>query len=92
MSDQSFRGVPVNCCFPGSLSAKAGIRAGDIILVANGRRVDSLDAYLDARNVYSDRVELTVQRGPNVLEFVLHFPQAEPHPSRREVDTRERPN
>lgn len=73
MSDESFRGVPVNCCFPGSLASRAGVKAGDVVLAANGVRVDSLDAYMDARSVYTDRVELTVQRGNEILEFVLRF-------------------
>lgn len=73
MTDRSFKGVPVNCCFAGSAAERAGIRPGDRIIAANGVQIDSLDAYVEARNVYNDRLELVLQRHLEIVEVVLHF-------------------
>jgi hypothetical protein len=43
------------------------------VLIANGQRVESLDAYVAARGVYTDRLELTLQRGHDILDMVLVF-------------------
>lgn len=59
------------CCFPGSVADRAGVKAGDVLLFANGLRIDSMDAYLDARGRDADRLELTVQRGNTILDFSL---------------------
>jgi len=71
VSDSKFHGLPVWSCFPGSVAERAGVRAGDVLLFANGMRVDSMDAYLDARRLDTRRLELTVQRGNRVLDFSL---------------------
>ena len=71
MSAAKFQGLPVWCCFPGSIADRAGVKAGDVLLFANGVRIDSMDAYLDARNRDEARLELTVQRGNRILDFSL---------------------
>jgi S1-C subfamily serine protease len=71
MSASRFQGLPVWCCFPGSIAERAGVKAGDVLLFANGMRVDSMDAYVDARNSDEARLELTVQRGNRILDFSL---------------------
>jgi hypothetical protein len=43
------------------------------VLIANGLRIDSLDGYVAARGVYTDRLELTVQRGNEIVDMVLVF-------------------
>jgi S1-C subfamily serine protease len=58
-------------CFPGSVADRAGVKAGDVLLFANGRRVDSMDAYLQARDEDTARLELIVQRGNRILDFTL---------------------
>ena len=76
MSASKFQGLPVWCCFPGSVADRAGVKAGDILLFANGVRIDSMDAYLDARNKDADRLDLTVQRGNAILDFSLDLTSA----------------
>jgi S1-C subfamily serine protease len=73
VNDQSFQGLPVLCLFPGSAAERAGVKTGDRVLIANGQRIDSLDGYIAARAVYSDRLEITVQRGNEILDMVLVF-------------------
>ncbi len=73
MNDQSFQGLPVLCLFPGSAAERAGVKTGDRVLIANGLRIDSLDGYVAARGVYTDRLELTVQRGNEIVDMVLVF-------------------
>lgn len=83
MNDQAFRGLPVLALSPGSVAERAGVRPGDRVLIANGQRVDSLDAYVAARRIHADRVELTLQRGSDILDMVLIFDRPdepdEPH-------------
>jgi S1-C subfamily serine protease len=58
---------------------RAGVKAGDVLLFANGIRIDSMDAYLDARKRDDARLDLTVQRGNQILDFSLDLSKpAEP--------------
>ena len=76
MSASKFQGLPVWSCFPGSVAERAGVRAGDVLLFANGMRVESMEAYLEARNKDAERLELTVQRGNRILDFCLDLTSA----------------
>jgi S1-C subfamily serine protease len=76
VSASRFQGLPVWSCFPGSVADRAGIKAGDVLLFANGRRVDSMDAYLQARDQDAARLELIVQRGNRILDFTLDLTTA----------------
>jgi len=58
---------------PGSVAERAGVRTGDRVLIANGQRVESLHSYVAARSIYADRLELTLQRGSDILDMVLVF-------------------
>jgi S1-C subfamily serine protease len=61
---------------------RAGVKAGDVLLFANGIRIDSMDAYLDARKRDDARLDLTVQRGNQILDFSLDLSRpAEPEPA-----------
>ena len=73
MDDKIFEGLPVLSLFPDSPAERAGIRVGDRVLLANGCRIESLQAYIDARAVHRDRLELTLQRGHQIFERVLFF-------------------
>jgi hypothetical protein len=50
-----------------------GVRLGDLVLIANGQQIGSLLAFAKARSLCSDRLELTVQRGRRILDFLLVF-------------------
>ncbi|MGD8859744.1 MAG: PDZ domain-containing protein [Myxococcales bacterium] len=76
MTDQVFQGLPVWHCFPGSISDRAGVRKGDTLLFANGVRVDSLDAYVEARSRNADALELTLLRGNELIEVTLDLRQS----------------
>jgi S1-C subfamily serine protease len=73
VNDQAFHGLPVLHLLPGSVAERAGVRTGDRVLIANGQRVESLDSYVAARGIYTDRLELTLQRGADILDMVLVF-------------------
>jgi S1-C subfamily serine protease len=59
----------------GSVAERAGVRRGDVVLIANGQRVETLMEYVQARNLLTDRLELTLQRGLEILDMVLVFDQ-----------------
>jgi S1-C subfamily serine protease len=73
VNDQAFQGLPVLCLLPGSVAERAGVKIGDRVLIANGQRVESLDSYVAARGIHTDRLELTLQRGQDILDMVLVF-------------------
>ncbi len=59
--------VTITDVLPRSRAAKAGIRAGDILLSVNGKEISDV---LDYRFYLTDRdVTLTVHRGPELLSF-----------------------
>ncbi len=64
-------GVPVLGCLPGSTSARAGVRFGDIIVATNGHPVKTLDDYVRARRTRDDRVSVVVFRDGAEVEFEM---------------------
>ena len=73
MTDSVFQGLPVWSCFPGSPAERAGVRKGDVVVLANGQRVQNMDQYIEARAARKDKLELTVLRGHRMLELVVEF-------------------
>ena len=69
MSDSVFQGLPVWNCFPGSPADKAGVKQGDIVVLANGQRVSTMEAYAAARRMRKDKLELVVLRGKDLIEI-----------------------
>jgi len=73
MTDGVFQGLPVWSCFPGSPAQRAGVRKGDVVVLANGQRVENMNQYVAARAQRTDMLELTVLRGNRMLELVVEF-------------------
>ena len=67
MTDSVFQGLPVWSCFPGSPAERAGVKKGDVVVLANGQRVETMDQYVAARALRTDKLELTVLRGRSML-------------------------
>ena len=76
MTDSVFQGLPVRSCSPGSPAERAGVKPGDVVLLANGHRVENMQQYVVARALRSDLLELTVLRGNRMIEFVVELTQS----------------
>ncbi|RYZ07767.1 MAG: hypothetical protein EOO73_10570 [Myxococcales bacterium] len=76
---EAVRGVPVLGCLPGSTSAEAGVRYGDIVLSVNGMATPTIVEYLAARKLRSDGFTLVLFRaGEELTVFVPFRPPSEP--------------
>jgi S1-C subfamily serine protease len=73
MTDSVFQGLPVWSCFPGSPAERAGVKKGDLVVLANGQRIENMDQYVAARALRTDKLELTVLRGRRMLEMTVDF-------------------
>lgn len=68
-------GIPILGCIPGSPAARAGLKVGDVLLVANGIRTRSIDDYFDALDVDAQKLEVTYYRdGEHVHAVVARVP------------------
>jgi putative serine protease PepD len=76
VTDSVFQGLPVRSCSPGSPAERAGVKQGDVVLLANGQRVENMQQYVVARAMRSDLLELTVLRGNRMLDFVVALTQS----------------
>lgn len=66
---RSYSGLIVREVEPDSLAEELGIRAGDLVVAINGRRVmDTLDYRF---RITEPRVELTIRRGEEMLAFTI---------------------
>lgn len=59
---QIYDGIAIFSVEKGSTTHRAGVRAGDILVAVNGRRVRKLAEYASARKLRSDLLELVVVR------------------------------
>jgi S1-C subfamily serine protease len=66
-------GIPVWGCLPGSTSAEAGVRYGDIVLGVNGVATPTIDEYLVARALRVDGIELRLFRAGQELTLFVEF-------------------
>ncbi len=57
-----YEGVAILSVEPGTVSHRAGVRAGDVLVAVNGRRVRKLVDYALARGTRGDTLELVVMR------------------------------
>lgn len=76
MTDSVFQGLPVRSCSPGSPAERAGVKPGDVVLLANGHRIENMQQYVVARALRSDLLELTVLRGNRMIDFVVELTQS----------------
>jgi S1-C subfamily serine protease len=58
-----YDGIAIFSVDTGSTTHKAGVRAGDVLVSVNGRRVRKLAEYAVARTLRRDVLELVVVRG-----------------------------
>lgn len=70
---KALEGVPLLGVLEGSPAARAGVRYGDILLSVNGRRTRTVIEYLEAKNLRSDGMELTVFRGNAELHLAFEY-------------------
>jgi S1-C subfamily serine protease len=57
-----YGGIAIFSVDPGSTTHRAGVRAGDVLVSVNGRRVRRMSEYATARGLRKDVLELVVVR------------------------------
>jgi S1-C subfamily serine protease len=62
-----YGGIAIFSVDQGSTTHRAGIRAGDVLVQVNGRRVRRMADYASARSLRPDVLELVVVRGGKTL-------------------------
>lgn len=62
-----YGGIAIFSVDPGSTTHRAGVRAGDVLVEVNGRRVRRMSEYASARSLRPDVLELVVVRGGKKL-------------------------
>jgi S1-C subfamily serine protease len=73
-----YEGVAVFSVEPGTTSHRAGVRAGDVLVAVNGRRVRGLHDYASARGIRGELLELVVMREGQQLTLWTTHPAACP--------------
>ncbi len=79
-----YEGVAIFSVEPGTTSHRAGVRAGDVLVAVNGRRVRGLHDYANARSLRGELLELVVMRDGQQLtlwtthKIVSPTPHAQP--------------
>jgi S1-C subfamily serine protease len=83
-----YEGVAIFSVQPGTTSHRAGVRAGDVLLAVNGRRVRRLHDYVQARAAERDTLELVVMRdGQRLTLWTTHVETTADGPVGRPVLT-----
>jgi len=73
-----YRGIAIFSVDKGSTTHRAGVRAGDVLVEVNGRRVHRLSEYASARKLHADLLELVVVRdGREIKLWAGHHPAGE---------------
>lgn len=78
-----YGGIAIFSVDVGSTTHKAGVRAGDVLVSVNGRRVRKLAEYAAARNLRRDVLELVVVRGGRTMTLwagIAPQPSHQPQP------------
>jgi S1-C subfamily serine protease len=64
-----YGGIAIFSVDTGSTTHRAGVRAGDVLVAVNGRRVRKLAEYAAARKLHPDLLELVVVRNGRELKL-----------------------
>jgi S1-C subfamily serine protease len=64
-----YGGIAIFSVDVGSTTHRAGVRAGDVLVAVNGRRVRKLAEYAAARKLRRDLLELVVVRGGREIKL-----------------------
>jgi S1-C subfamily serine protease len=62
-----YGGIAIFSVTPGSTTHRAGVRAGDILVAVNGRRVSQVSDYASARSLRRQLLQLVVVRSGREL-------------------------
>lgn len=76
-----YSGIAIFSVDRGSTTHRAGVRAGDILVVVNGRRVRQLSEYASARMLRDDLLELVVVRDGRELTLSAAPKPKQPEPA-----------
>jgi uncharacterized iron-regulated protein len=76
--DTAADGVLIEAVVPGSLAARAGLKSGDVVTQAGGRKPAGIEDFRDTvrRQPAGAELPLQIRRGSEVLEMVVLFPAA----------------
>ena len=64
-----YGGIAIFSVDDGSITHRAGVRSGDVLVEVNGRRVKKLVEYAAARKLRKDLLELVVMRDGRMLRL-----------------------
>lgn len=75
---QIYGGIAIFSVDDGSTTHRAGVRAGDVLIEVNGRRVKRLSEYAVARKLRDDLLELVVVRDGRELRLWVRHAASQP--------------
>jgi S1-C subfamily serine protease len=81
-----YDGIAIFGVEPGTTSHRAGVRAGDILVAVNGRRVRRLSDYAGARQLRREMLELVVVRNGQEVTLWASDAASVSTPARAEND------
>ena len=63
--------MPIWGCLPGSPCHRAGVIYGDILLEVNGKKTDSVEAYIEAKELDPEEFRVRFLRGGDEVEVCV---------------------
>lgn len=70
---EALDGLPVLGALAGTPAARAGVRYGDILLSVNGKRVRTVNDYVEAKNSRTDGMDVVVFRAGEERVITLSY-------------------
>lgn len=77
---KALNGIPIWGVLPGSASALAGVRSGDVVLKVNGLETPSFEHFLRARDLCKQRFDLEVYRDGAIMKLSVSLQLDESEP------------